>query len=86
VTLSSKEPHPSCCLLGIGVEAIKISEDVFQGRRLAIGAPGVDGMLYVLQPSSAKVFAYYPIDEEFAPIATSVYALLEKWVAGDRTL
>jgi hypothetical protein len=67
-------------------EAIKTSEDAFQGRCLAIGAPGVDGILFVLQPSCAKVFAYDPIDCDFTAVASSVYMLLEKWVAGDLRL
>lgn len=68
-------------LLFSAAEALEISNREFQGRYLVIGAPGVDGIRYVLRPSLPDVFAYSPLDENLSTIAPSVYGLLQKWAA-----
>lgn len=73
-------------LLFSAAEALEISSREFQMRYLVIGAPGVDGIRYVLRPSLAEVFAYYPLDDDISEIASSVYGLLQKWIAGELRL
>jgi len=64
-------------------EALDVSEKKFGGKALVIGYAGVDGILFALQPSRPEVFAYYPIDEEFVPIANSLPEFLRKCAAGE---
>ena len=70
-------------LLISGEDALDVSEKEFGGKALVIGYAGVDGILYVLQPSLPEVFAYYPIYEEFRPLAGSVPEFLRKCAAGE---
>jgi hypothetical protein len=69
-------------LLIPGEEALDVSEKEFGGKALVIGYAGVDGILFVLQPSRPEVFAYYPIDEEFRPLAGSLPEFLRHCAAG----
>lgn len=64
-------------------EALDASEKEFGGKALVIGYAGVDGILFVLQSSRLEVFAYYPIDEEFRPLAGSLPEFLRKCAAGE---
>jgi hypothetical protein len=64
-------------------EALDASEKEFGGKALVIGNAGVDGILFVLQPSRPEVFAYYPIDEEFIPLAASLPEFLRKCAMGE---
>lgn len=73
-------------LLFSAAEALDISDREFRGRYLAIGAPGVDGIRYVLRPSLPEVFAHYPLDDDLSEVASSVYGLLQKWAAGELRL
>jgi hypothetical protein len=64
-------------------EALDVSEKDFGGKALVIGYAGVDGILFVFQPSRPDVFAYYPIDEEFVPLAASLPEFLRKCAMGE---
>jgi hypothetical protein len=70
-------------LLILAEEALDVSEKEFGGKALAIGYAGVDGILFLLQPSRLEVFAYYPMDEEFKPLAGSLPEFLRKCAAGE---
>lgn len=73
-------------LLFSAEEALAVSDREFQGQYLVIGAPGVDGIRYVLQPSRPEVFAYGAFDEDLSKVASSVYGLLQRWEANELRL
>ena len=62
-------------------EAIAESEQHFEGAAFVIGRPGVDGILFALQPSGPNVYAYHPTDREFAQVAESMVEFLEAWAS-----
>lgn len=62
-------------------EAIAESEQQFQGAALVVGRPGVDGILFALQPRGPNVYAYHPTDREFALVAESIVEFLKAWVS-----
>ena len=62
-------------------EAITESERECRDEAFVIGRPGVDGILFVLQPGRPDVYAYYPIESEFSLIAESVVEFLKAWTA-----
>jgi hypothetical protein len=49
---------------------------------LDIGGPGVDGISWALRRGARGVFAYYPIDAEFAWKADDAQSLVSGWEAG----
>ncbi|MGZ5095610.1 MAG: hypothetical protein ACXWIP_29575 [Burkholderiales bacterium] len=73
-------------LLFSASEALEVSENEFGCAALAVGRTGVDGIVFVLQPSSPRIFAYLPIDEEFRPVASSLQDFLDKWSTGELRL
>jgi hypothetical protein len=50
---------------------------------LAVGRPGVDGILFGYRVGEPGLWAYYPIGREFQPVAPSVAELVRRWVAGE---
>jgi hypothetical protein len=62
-------------------EALEISQTEFGGSVLVVGNAGVDGIRYVLQPGTQAVYAFYPIDEEYKYIASSVGEFLRMYTA-----
>lgn len=64
-------------------EALEVSEAEFKSSVLAIGRPGVDGISLVLQRASRRIYAYYPIDEEFREVASSLQDFLNKWIGNE---
>jgi hypothetical protein len=67
-------------------DALHWSKSAFQNSYLAVGAPGVDGMFFVLSPGGPQVFVHKPIDNEFVQVASSVRELPLKWLAGELCL
>jgi hypothetical protein len=59
-------------------EALDVSQSEFNSQVLVIGHAGVGGILFALQPSQRDIFAYYPIDQEFVPVANSLEDFLRK--------
>lgn len=49
---------------------------------LAIGGPGVDGIEWGYRLDEAGIWAYYPIEGTFVPLAESVAGLIERWSSG----
>lgn len=49
---------------------------------LAVGRPGADGILFGYRSGEPGVWAYYPIDREFEPVAPSVASLVRRWTDG----
>ena len=83
VFTSENERFVHNMLLMPAEEALDVSEKVFGGKALVIGYAGVDGILFMLQPSNPDIFGYYPIDEEFRRLASSLSEFLRKFVAGE---
>lgn len=50
---------------------------------LAVGRAGVDGILFGYRVGLPGLWAYYPIDSEFEPLAPSAAELVRKWQAGE---
>ncbi|MBT9518424.1 MAG: SMI1/KNR4 family protein [Methyloversatilis discipulorum] len=67
-------------------EALHWSQAAYQDSHLVIGAPGVDGIFFVLDQKGQQVFAHMPIDNEFVKVADSVFDLLSKSLAGELRL
>ena len=53
---------------------------------LAVGRPGVDGLLFGYRAGLPGLWTYYPIDNTFEPLAPSVAELVRSWQAGEVTV
>lgn len=52
------------------------------GKWIAVGGLGVDGISWSLRQGCAGIFAHYPIDDEFVWIANDAHDLLQRWEEG----
>ena len=52
------------------------------GDWLAVGGPGVDGISWALLRNRSGLFAVYPIEERFVPVAANGPDLILKWTSG----
>ena len=50
---------------------------------LAIGRPGVDGILFGYRADRPGLWAYYPIEGDFRLLAATVVDLVRGWASGD---
>jgi hypothetical protein len=49
---------------------------------LVIGSPGCDGIVWGYRRGRMGIWAWYPTDREFVPVAASVEDLVEGWTIG----
>jgi|SRR5271170_6305990 len=49
---------------------------------LAVGRPGADGILFGYREGQTGLWAYYPIENAFVPVAGTLIDLVEGWLAG----
>lgn len=57
-----------------------------EGIWLEVGGPGVDGISFALKKEEEGVFAYYPVDREFAWKAKDGASLISGWLEGSITV
>lgn len=67
------------------VSADRVYEDT-ERQLLVIGGPGVDGIDWGYRLRHTGLWAWYPIDAEFAAIAATAQALLQGWLSGAITV
>lgn len=67
------------------VSADQVYEDD-ERQFLVIGGPGVDGIDWGYRCGHAGLWAWYPIDAKFVPLAPSASALLRGWLSGAITV
>lgn len=60
-------------------DGIRESDD---GERLYIGRPGVDGIEFLYRRGSPAIWAYYPIDGDFAWQADDIESFERAWRTG----
>lgn len=53
---------------------------------LQIGRPGVDGIGFGYRKGLSGIWAYYPVDDEFSFLCSSVGELVEGWQSGRITV
>jgi hypothetical protein len=67
------------------VSADQVYEDD-ERQFLVIGGPGVDGIDWGYRRGHTGLWAWYPIDAEFVPLAPTAQALLQGWLSGAITV
>jgi hypothetical protein len=67
------------------VSADQVYEDD-ERQFLVIGGPGVDGIDWGYRRGQTGLWAWYPIDAEFVPLAPTAQALLQGWLSGTITV
>lgn len=68
---------------------IVASDDVVERPELeflVVGRPGCDGIEFGYRKGHDGLWAYYPIDGEFALVAPSISTLVNDWLAGNVTV
>jgi hypothetical protein len=59
-----------------------VIEWCLRGDWLAVGGPGIDGIVWAVQKEQLGIFAFYPIDKEFVAVAENAPQLIAKWTSG----
>ena len=67
------------------VSAERVYEDT-ERQFLVIGGPGVDGIDWGYRRGHTGLWAWYPINAEFAPLAPTAQALWQGWLSGAITV
>lgn len=68
------------------IESVDEIEELSEIGFLQIGRPGVDGIVFGYRKGGTVIWAYYPMDDEFSFLCSSVEELVEGWVAGRITV
>ena len=58
---------------------IRVSED---GKKLYIGRAGTDGIEFVYRRDMPGIWAYYPIDDDYQPLADTIDEFVSGWTSG----
>lgn len=52
-------------------------------KHMAIGSSGADGIEFCYRENKDDIWAYYPIENEYEKVSSSLNELIEGWSSGD---